>query len=118
MTKKDNNNLDYPFYNDNPPLKIKDIIILAIVPIFFTIFTFTPYSFPGKSGAYIFCFSQLLAFLYVARGKISLLIKKPKFIDFVRVIVTLILQYVVAIGLALMLKFVFNISANDNPVNS
>ena len=67
--------LDFPFYNDKN-IKALDIFILAIMPILFTVYTFTPLEIPFGLGPYLFCFLQLGAFLFVARGKISLLVKK------------------------------------------
>lgn len=110
-----NNKLDFPFYND-PKINIKDIIILLIMPILFTIYTFIPFDIPFGLTPFIFFGTQLAAFLYVARGKISLLIKKPNFRDYVRVFVTLILQYIVALGIVAILKFVFGIGTTDNGV--
>ena len=110
-----NNSLDFPFYNDKK-ISIVDIIILLIMPIFFTIFTFMPFSIPYGLGPFVFFAAQFGAFLIVARGKISLLIKKPTFKDLVRVFATLILQYIVAVGLVLILRFVFGIVANSNGI--
>ena len=110
------NNLDFPFYNDNPKITTKDIIILLSMPILFTIYTFVPFGIPFGLGLYVFFIAQLIAFLYVARGNISLLIKKPSFKDFLRVIGTLILQFIVAVSLAMILKFGFNIATNGNEV--
>ena len=115
MSKSSNSKLDYPFYKDSS-VTVKDIIILLIFPIFFTIYTFLPYGYPFGLGAFIFTGCQLLAFLYVARGKISLLIKKPSFRDLMRVLWTLILQFVVSIGFAMLLKYVFNVATHDNEV--
>lgn len=106
-------NRDFPFYDN---FKIWDLIILSIVPILFTIYTFIPFSFPGISGAFIFTFAQLGAFLIVARGKISLLVKKLTVRDIVRVIVTLILQYVFAFTTAVLLMLLFKIKPTANPI--
>jgi len=118
MNSEENNNskLDFPFYNDNPPLKAKDIAILALLPIFFTIYTFLPWGFPGGTGAFIFCLTQLFAILYVSRFKISTIIKKPKIMDFVRIIVTLIIQFIVSIVVAMILKYVLHANLNGNTV--
>ena len=111
-----NNNLDFPFYKDNPRINIKDIVILLSMPIFFTIYTFLSFEIPFGLGPYLFFATQFIAFLYVAHGKVSLLIKKPKFKDYIRIIWTLILQYIVAISIALTLEHVFNIVSNDNAI--
>lgn len=110
------NSLDFPFYNDNPKINMKDIVILLSMPILFTIYTFLPFEIPFGLGPYVFFIAHLLAFLYVARGNISLLIKKPKFKDFLRVIGTLILQYIVAVGIVMILKNVFNVATTENGV--
>ena len=115
--KKNEVELDFPFYNDNPKIKIIDIIILAITPILFTIYCFIPYQiFPSGTGPYIFCFVQLIAFLYVARGNISLLIKKPKVKDFVRVIITVILAYVFSISVSAVIQYGLKIQLTANDV--
>lgn len=114
--KKDNNiELDYPFYKD-VKINILDVLILTIVPILFTIYTFFPFEIPFGLSPYLFTFLQLGAFLIVAKGKISLLIKKPNKRDILRVFVTLILQFVIAISLALILKYLFHIATNENGV--
>ena len=115
-SKKNEMELDFPFYNDNPKIKPLDIIILAIIPIFFTIYTFLPNNFLGSFGPYVFCVSELAAFLYVARGKLSLIIKKPKIRDIVRVIITLILQYIFVIAVGITLQLVFHLELNGNAV--
>lgn len=69
--------LDFPFYND-PTIRTIDILILLAAPILFSIYTFTPFSIPFGMGPYVFTLVHLVAFLYVARGKISLLIKNPR----------------------------------------
>ena len=111
-----NNELDFPFYNDNPKINTKDIIVLLLVPILFTIYTFMPFDIPFGLGPFVFFGIHFLAFLYVARGKISLLIKKPSCKDYLRVIGTLLLQFIVSISLAMILKYVFNIATNSNEV--
>lgn len=107
--------LDFPFYNDKN-IKALDIFILAITPILFTLYTYFPFEMPFGLGPFVFCFVQLGAFLFVARGKISLLIKKLSFKDIVRVIVTLILQFIFAMMVAAIIKFVFKVATNGNDV--
>ena len=107
--------LDFPFYNDKN-IKALDIFILAITPILFTLYTYFPFEMPFGLGPFVFCFLQLGAFLFVARGKISLLIKKLSFKDIVRVIVTLILQFIFAMMVAAIIKFVFKVATNGNDV--
>ena len=114
--KEEKFKLDFPFYNDNPKIKPLDIVILAIMPILFTIYTFLPNNFLGSFGAYVFCFSQLAAFLIVARGKISLIVKKPKFRDIVRAIVTTILQLIFAVFVVAFLQYVIKMETNGNAV--
>lgn len=107
--------LDFPFYNDKN-IKALDIFILAITPILFTLYTYFPFEMPFGLGPFVFCFVQLGAFLFVARGKISLLIKKLSFKDIVRVIITLILQFIFAMAVAAIIKFVFKVATNGNDV--
>lgn len=119
MKTEDNQSeeLDFPFYKDNPEVKVKDIIILAFSPIFFTLYTFLGISLPYNIGAYLFCLVPLVAFLYVAKGKISLIIKKPKFRDFIRVIITVFLHFIAAIGTAMIFRYVLKLGITDNPVS-
>ena len=114
----ENNNLklDFPFYNENPKIGVLDIIVLLIPIVFFTIYTFLPDSFLGGFGPYVFCGTLLGAFLIAARGKISLIVKKPKLKDFGRVLLTLILQYVFAIVVGVIIQLVFKMQMNDNAV--
>ena len=114
MNKK-KTELDFPFYND-PTIRTIDILILLAAPILFSIYTFTPFSIPFGMGPYVFTLVHLVAFLYVARGKISLLIKNPRIRDYIRIIVTLILQYIFAIGISMVLKNVLNVTLNNNEV--
>ena len=114
--KETNLKLDFPFYNDNPKLKVWEILILLVPVVFFTIYSFLPNNFLGSFGAYTFCGSELIAFLIVARGKISLIVKKPKIRDFVRVIVTLILHYIFALAVGMTLTLVFHYQMNGNAV--
>ena len=108
--------IDFPFYNDNPKISNIDIFILLIVPILFTIYTFLPYRLPWGITPFVFCGLHLLAFLYVARGKLSLLVRNPNFRDYVRIIVTLILQYIFTIGLSLFLSHKYQIAFNGNGI--
>lgn len=114
--KEEKFKLDFPFYNDNPKIKPLDIVILAIMPILFTIYTFLPNNFLGSFGAYVFCISEVAAFLIVARGKISLIVKKPKIRDFVRIIITTVLHLIFSIGIAMILQYVFNYETKGNDV--
>lgn len=115
MSKEENKTLDFPFYKDSK-INYVDVLILAIVPILFTIYTFFPFRIPYGLTPYIFTFTHLGAFLIVAKGKISLLVKKPNKRDILRVFVTLLLQYVIAISLALVLKFILDVAVNENGV--
>ena len=108
--------LDFPFYNDNPKIKAWEILMLIVPAILFTIYTFLPVKFLGSFGAYVFCGVQLIVFLIVSRGKISLIVKKPKIRDFVRIVVTLILQYLFVIIFNMILTFAFNAEFNSNSV--
>lgn len=115
MAKEKKTKIDFPFYKD-PNIKVLDIFALAIVPLLFTVYIFTPLTIPGGFGPYVFCGLQLAAFLFVSRGKISLLIKKPKAIDFLRVLGTLILQWIIAIGISALLQYAFRMDLQGNGV--
>ena len=54
--------------------------------------------------------------MIVARGKISLIVKKPKIRDFIRVIITTILQLIFAILVAAFLQYVLKMETNGNAV--
>ena len=115
MKKKETNTLDFPFYKDSN-IKIIDIIVLAICPIFFTIYTFLGGSYPFGLGPYIFCFTQLAAVLFVSRGKISTIIKKPSIRDIIRAILTIILQFIVAIVISATLNYLLKMKLAGNDV--
>lgn len=92
-------NPDFPFYNDNPIIEPWGILLFTAVVIWMTISTFIEIEYPGYSGPIIFCALPLAVFLIAARGKMSLIVKKFKAMDFVRIIVTLILQFIFVIGI-------------------
>ena len=102
-------NPDYPFYNDNPPIQTWGILLFAAAVIWTTISIFAEIEYPGYSGPIIFCAIPLAAYLIAARGKLSYIVKKFKAMDFVRIIVTLILQFVFTIGITFIRVMYFAI---------
>lgn len=109
-----NNEIDFPFYKEG--LEVWEYILMFIPIVFFTVYSFLSINLFGSFGAYVFCLSQLIIFLIIARGRISKLISKPKFKDYIRVIVTLLLQYIFVIIASLILKFVLKLELVGNSV--
>ena len=109
-------NPDFPFYNDNPPIQTWGILLFAAAVIWTTISIFAEIEYPGYSGPIIFCAIPLAAYLIAARGKLSYIVKKFKAMDFVRIIVTLILQFVFTIGITFIRVMYFNAEKTDNSI--
>ncbi|MBO4900514.1 MAG: hypothetical protein J5509_09505 [Lachnospiraceae bacterium] len=107
---------DFPFYKENPKLELWGILLLAAAVIWTSISVFAEINYPGYSGPIIFCAIPLAAFLIAARGRMSLIVKKFKAMDFVRIFVTLILQYVFAIGITVVRKMYFNAAPTANSI--
>lgn len=107
---------DYPFYNENPHIETWGILLLAAAVIWTTISILAEVEYPGYSGPIIFCAIPLVAYLITARGKMSLIVKKFKAMDFVRIIVTLILQFVFAIGATFARQVFFNAAPTANAI--
>ena len=107
---------DYPFYNDNPTIKPWGILILAAAVIYLSLSIFLEIEYPWYWGAILFCLIPLAAFLIVAKGKMSLIVKKFKAMDFVRILVTLILQYVFVLGIGIARTMLFKTQPTANAV--
>ena len=107
---------DFPFYNDNPRIETWGLLLFAAAVIWTTISIFAEIDYPGYSGPVIFCAIPLAAFLIAARGKMTLIVKKFKAMDFVRIIVTLILQFVFAIGVTFARKVYFGVEPTANSI--
>ena len=107
---------DFPFYNENPRIELWGILLFAAVVIWLTISIFVEIDYPGFSGAFIFFALPLAAFLIVARGKMTLIVKKFKGMDFVRILVTLVLQYVFAIGITFARSVYFGAAPTANSI--
>ena len=99
---------DFPIYDDNPKIETWGIILFAAAVIWTTVSIFAEIEYPGYSGPVIFCAIPLAAYLIVARGKMTLIVKKFKAMDFVRTKVTLILQLVFTIGVTFARRVYFN----------
>lgn len=93
---------DFPFYNENPKIEPWGLLLLAAAVIYLTISIFTEIQYPGYLGPIAFCGIPLIAYLIVARGKLSLIVRKFKANDFVRIIVTLVLQYVFVLSIGVV----------------
>ena len=107
---------DFPFYNENPKIETWGILLFAVAVIWTTVSIFAEIDYPGYSGPIIFCAIPLAAFLIVARGKMTLIVKKFKAMDFVRIIVTLILQFVFAVGITFIRVEYFNAERTANSI--
>ena len=107
---------DFPFYNDNPKIKTWGILLFAAVVIYLSLSVFLEIQYPWYFGPIVFCSLPLAAFLIVARGKMSLIVKKIKAMDWVRIFVTLILQYVFVLGIGIIRNRLFNITPVGNAI--
>ena len=107
---------DFPFYNDNPKIETWGILLLAAVVVLLSVSTFLEIRYPWYLGPILFCSLPLAAFLIVARGRMSLIVKKFKVIDFVRIIVTLILQYVFVIAIGMLRNRFFHAAQVGNSI--
>ena len=107
---------DYPFYNENPRIPLWGILVFAAAVIYLSLSVFLQIDYPGYLGAILFCVIPLAAFLVVARGKMSLIVKKFKAMDFVRIFVTLVLQYAFAFTIGIIRNLVFHVPPTANAV--
>lgn len=107
---------DFPFYNENPAIPVWGIIVFAAAVIYLSLSVFLQIDYPGYLGAILFCVIPLAAFLVVARGKMSLIVKKFKAMDFVRILVTLFLQYAFAFTVGIIRNLVFHVQPTANAV--
>ena len=74
---------DFPFYNENPKVETWAVLLMAAAAIYLTISIFAEIHYPSYLGVVIFLAVPLTAFLVAARGKMSLIVKKFKAMDFV-----------------------------------
>ncbi len=93
---------DFPFYNDNPKIQPWGILLFAAAVIYLSLSVFLEIEYPPYLGPVVFCALPLAAFLIVAKGRMSLIVKKFKAIDFVRIIVTLVLQYAFVLSIGVL----------------
>ena len=107
---------DFPFYKENPKIEVWGILVLAAAVIYLSLSIFMEFEYPGYLGVILFCAIPLAAFLVVAKGKMSLIVKKFKAMDFVRIIVTLILQYVFVFSIGIIRNLVFHAPPTANGV--
>ena len=107
---------DFPFYNDNPRIAKWGIALFAAAVIYLSLSIFLEFDYPGYLGVILFFAVPLAAFLVVARGKMSLIVKKFKAMDFVRILVTLFLQYVFVFAIGIIRNLVFNVQPTANAV--
>lgn len=107
---------DFPFYNDDPKIEPWGIILFAAAALYLTLSVFFEIEYPGYLGAVLFCVIPLAAYLTVTRCKMSLIVKKFKAMDFVRIIVTLILQYVFTLSIAVARTVMFGSEPTANSV--
>ena len=107
---------DFPFYNDVPKIEPWGIIVFAAAAIYLTLSIFFEFQYPGYWGAVLFGAIPLAAYLAGSRCKISLIVKKFKAMDFVRIIVTLILKYVFTISIMMVRKIYFGAEPTSNSI--
>ena len=107
---------DFPFYNENPKIAAWGILVLAAAVIYMSLSIFLEFDYPWYLGPIVFCAVPLTAYLIVARGKMSLIVKKFKAKDFVRILVTLFLQYAFAFTVGIIRNLVFHVQPTANAV--
>lgn len=107
---------DFPFYNENPKIETWRILVFAAAVIYLSLSIFLEFEYPGYLGPIVFCVIPLAAFLVGARGKMSLIVKKFKAMDFVRIFVTLFLQYVFVFAIGIIRNLVFHVPPTANAV--
>ena len=107
---------DFPFYNENPKIEIWGILILAAAVIYITLSIFLEFQYPRYVGPIVFCAVPLAAFLIAARGRMSLIVKKFKAMDFVRIVVTLILQFAFTLSIGVIRTLVFHTKPTPNSI--
>ncbi len=107
--------VDFPFYNDEA-LPLWNALLLIASPLAVAIILQTV-SLGGRVGTCLtVLLGTLLPFLYVSRGKIGCLVKKPQKEDVGLAFATLGLYYVYSITMGLVLSYVLHISTHSNAV--
>lgn len=109
-------NLDFPFYKDNPKLNIGKWILLIISAIIPLILVFLPNIGIGRAEGLLYFAIPFLFFGIVSSWKYDLICKKFQRNDFKLIIVLIILEFIFAVAVALTLQDIFNVHAQSNPV--
>lgn len=92
---------DFPFYNNIPKLTKVEWVILALAPFLVGLITLTsgkciPYydMLPNGFVQVIYLLITIIPFTYVCHGKLGLIFKKPRLNDFKVIIICVILYFV------------------------
>lgn len=114
----ENNNVDFPFYNDNPTLSMSkwilmsgSLIVIALFVLFFRSIL------PQPINMFIIFLIPLLTLIYVSEGKLGLFIKKLRKSDLKLIIIVFVLSYIYTILMGFIL-LKFGIHIHNNPVDS
>lgn len=107
--------LDFPFYNSNPHLTNSKWIILVVGFIITVLLSLIPKNIiPQYVFEFLYFLIPFLTFLYVANGKLGLIVKKFKKSDIWLILGTLILYFIYAMIIGFLLRSI-GIEASANP---
>lgn len=105
---------DFPFYNGNPLLSLKDwgILILGVIVFILIIsgaFDFIPgfKDIPNVLLSLMYFLVLFLPVLYCCRGKLGLIFKKPKLKDLKVVILCIVLYFIFSIVMRILIISIF-----------
>lgn len=113
--KFEDNNLDFPFYKDNPKLSIGLWFVLAIIIIAEIILAFNSNLLDIQFRRVLDFLIPFIGFGIVASWKFNLIFKKPHKKDITLIIKLLILQIIFSIVLDILLSSGLQITAQANP---
>lgn len=109
--------IDFPFYNEKPKLSISDWLILLLGVLIFIGIVILPISIPRKIAPLIFGLSTILPILYVSRGNWNLFFRMPNLNDILLIILCALLYYLYSI----IMIYIFNstgVGTNGNVVTT
>lgn len=108
-------NLDFPFYKDNPKLNIGQWILLTISVIIPIILLLLPHTGIERAEGLLYFAIPFLFFGIVSSWKYDLICKKFQRNDLKLIIVLIILEFIFTIAVSLALQHIFNVHAQSNP---